>query len=89
MTAQTTEAEGKDRGEAGGLPAEDETEHSDGGIAVRLRGGSDEDEAHEQVDGEDVARLDGLEGHHTASQETIEGVEALPRQQRRWIISKR
>lgn len=42
-----------------------------------LRGGQDEDEAHEEVGGEYVAGLDGAESHEAAGQEAIECVEAL------------
>jgi hypothetical protein len=46
-----------------------------------LRGSNDEDEAHEKVDGKDVSWLDVSEGHQAASDETIEGIEALSRRE--------
>ena len=77
MTTETTKTECEDRGEAGGFPAKNQAEHGDGSVAVRLRGREDEHEGHAEVDGENVAGLDGWEGHETTGEETVEGIEAL------------
>jgi hypothetical protein len=77
VAAETAETESEDRGEAGGFPAEDETEESDGGVAVGLGGSENEDKTHAEVEGEDIAGLDPADGHDAAGEETVECVEAL------------
>ena len=77
VTSETTETESEDRCEAGGLPAENHAEETDGGVAARLGGCEDEDEGHAEVDGENVTGFDDGEGHETAGEETVEGVETL------------
>ena len=77
MATETTEAEGEDCGEAGAFPAGDEAKHGDVGVAARLGSGEYEDEAHEEVGGEEVTGFDGFEGHDAAGEEAVEGVETL------------
>lgn len=77
MATETTETEGEDCREASGFPTENHAEEADGGVAAGLGGCEDEDECHAKVDGEDVAGLDNWEGHETAGEETVEGIEAL------------
>jgi len=77
VAAETAETESEDRGEAGGFPAEDQAEKSDGGVAVGLGGTEDEDKTHAEVEGEDVAGLDPADGYDAAGEETVECVQAL------------
>ena len=77
MATKTSEAECKDCREAGGFPAEDEAEKSDGCITLRLRSCEHEDEAHAEIRGEDVTGFEGADCHETAGEETVECVEAL------------
>lgn len=79
MSSQATEPEGEDRREACRFPAQDEAQHRDRCIAMRLGSRENEDERHEKVEGEDETRFDRFEGHEAACHKTVEGVETLGR----------
>lgn len=77
VPTQTTQTQGEDGGETGGLEEQNHDQQADGGVAVRGGGGDGEDEAEGQVDTEHVARLEGGDHEEEACQETVEGVQAL------------
>lgn len=77
VAAQSSQAKGEDGGEARRLETEHKYQHRDGCRAGGGDGGDGEDEAEEEVDGEDQARPEGGYHHEAAGNEPVQGVEAL------------